>query len=88
MRKDELVHLHSLLTVLRTEYERRGVPAEAFAAYDELDVSPIAVYGSKAEHTAAVQALASALADVSEPGPGDSPERDATAGERNATASP
>jgi hypothetical protein len=86
MRKDELVHLHSLLTVLRAEYERRGVPAEAFAAYDELDVSPIAVYGSKAEHAAAVQALASALADVSEPG--DSPERDATAGERNATASP
>lgn len=63
MRKDELVHLHSLLAVLRAEYERRGVaPPSAFAAYEDLDVSPLAVYGSKEEHERAVQALASALA--------------------------
>lgn len=88
MRKDELVHLHSLLTVLRAEYERREVSPEAFADYDELDVSPMAVYGSKAEHAAAVQALASALASVSDAGSGDSPESEAAADERSAAARP
>lgn len=66
MKKDELVHLHSLLTVLRAEYERRGVVSEsAFERYEGLGVSPMAVYGSKSEHTQAVQALASALAAAS-----------------------
>jgi hypothetical protein len=88
MRKDELVHLHGLLTVLRAECERRGMSPEAFAAYDELDVSPMTVYGSKAEHATAVQALTSALAAVSDSGSADSSEGDATAEERNATASP
>jgi hypothetical protein len=54
MKKDELVHLHSLLTVLRAEYERRGVVSEsAFERYEGLGVSQ------------AVQALASALAAAS-----------------------
>lgn len=67
MKKDELVHLHSLLAVLRMEYERRGVASPSrFSGYDALDVSPIAVYGSKGEHARAVQALAGALARVSE----------------------
>lgn len=65
MKKDELVHLHSLLALVRTEYERRGdAPPGAFAGYDELEVSPMAVYGSKAEHERAVVALARALADA------------------------
>jgi hypothetical protein len=66
MRKDELVHLHSLLTVVRAEYERRGdASPSAFERYEELDVSPMAVYGSKSEHVRSVQALASALAVAS-----------------------
>ena len=67
MKKDELVHLHNLLTCLRAEFERREDPPEdAFARYDDLGVSPMAVYGSKADHTRAVQALAGALAALSE----------------------
>lgn len=64
MRKDELVHLHSLLALVRTEYERRGdaVPG-AFAAYDDMDVSPMAVYGSKTDHERAVRALARGLVE-------------------------
>ena len=66
MKKDELVHLHNLLTCLRAEFERREDPPEdAFARYDDLGVSPMAVYGSKADHTRAVQALAGALAVLS-----------------------
>jgi len=78
MKKDELVHLHSLLTLLRAEFERREDPPEGtFARYDDLDVSPIAVYGSKDDHDRAVQALASALGALSEPGddPSASDER-------------
>jgi hypothetical protein len=67
MKKDELVHLHSLLTVVRAEYERRGVvSSSAFGSYEELGVSPMAVYGSKSEHARAVQALASTLAAASD----------------------
>lgn len=66
MKKDELVHLHALLTLLRDEYDRRGIaPPSAFEAYDAVDVSPMAVYGSKTDHERAVRALANALAAVS-----------------------
>jgi hypothetical protein len=66
MKKDELVHLHTLLALVRGEYERRGVaPPGAFDAYDDLGVSPMAVYGSKSEHERAVEALACELAAVS-----------------------
>ena len=63
MKKDESLHLHTLLALVRADVERRGdaSPAE-FGAYDDLDVSPIAVYGSKAEHERAVLALARGLA--------------------------
>jgi len=65
MRKDELVHVHSLLSVLRAEYERRGIASPVtFEAYDRLDVSPMAVYGSKSEHEEAVMALSRALAEA------------------------
>lgn len=63
MRKDELVHLHNLLTIVREEYERREEPPPGtFEAYDDLGVSPMAIYGSKADHRRAVRALARALA--------------------------
>jgi len=64
MRKDELLYLHQLLTAVRSEYERRGdVPADAFAAYEELAVSPVAAYEQKNEHKRAVCRLSSALAE-------------------------
>ena len=85
MKKDELVHLHSLLTLLRAEFERREDPPDgAFAHYADLDVSPMAVYGSKAEHTRAVQALAGPLAALAE---ADDPQEvaDRAPGDRNVT---
>jgi hypothetical protein len=89
MKKDELVHLHRLLTVLRTEYERRGVATEeSFAAYEDLGVSPMAVYGSKDDHARAVQALASALAAASESGDGESAGVDRDHARPNATVQP
>lgn len=64
MRKDEAVHLHALLRELRRYLESRGwVDAEAFAAYDELGISPLQVHRSKSEHIEALVVLADALAD-------------------------
>ena len=66
MRKDELLHLHQLLTAVRREYEHRGdSTADAFAAYDELSISPVAAYARKDDHEEAVRVLASALANRS-----------------------
>jgi len=66
MRKDELLYLHQLLTAVRAEYERRGdVPPDAFMAYDELSVSPVAAYAQKNDHRRAVVTLAAVLADCS-----------------------
>jgi hypothetical protein len=82
MKKDELVHLHSLLTCLRAEFEgREDPPAGAFARYDDLDVSPMAVYGSKGDHARAVRALSAALAALVEGNdPEEVPDRTATEG--------
>ena len=72
MKKDELVHLHSLLSLVETELSGRGVVASAdLRAYEDLDVSPMAVYGSKADHEAAVMALARGLGDACEGPAGD-----------------
>ena len=68
MRKDELVHLHNLLALVRQEFaERDDAPPGTFADYDALGVSPMAVYGSKTDHQRAVQELARALATAAEP---------------------
>lgn len=86
MKKDELVHLHSLLTLLRAEFERRGVASsQAFADYEGLGVTPMAVYVSKDEHADAVQALADALASAAEAErSGGSAVEDAPHSEQNA----
>lgn len=73
MRKDELLYLHQLLALVRDDWEHRGVvSADAFAEYDALDVTPMAIYASKSEHQEAVAALAARLAARSE---GDADEQ-------------
>lgn len=59
MRKQGLVHLHALCAQLRTHVEERAeVPDGAFDRYEELDVSPSAIYRRKESHRRAVQRLA------------------------------
>ena len=64
MRKDEAVHLHALLNELRGYLEERGwVEPKAFAAYEELAVSPLQVHHPKEEHVEALRVLVEALSD-------------------------
>lgn len=65
MHKQELVHLHTLCVLVRAHVEARGdVPPDAFASYDDLDVSASAIYRSKSAHRRAVRRLASDIASV------------------------
>lgn len=58
MRKQGLVHLHALGAQLRTHVEDRAdVPPDAFSRYEELGVSPSAIYHRKESHRRAVQHL-------------------------------
>jgi len=67
MRKDELLYLHHLLALSKTEFEQRGVASpETFARYEDVGVGPMAIYSSKGDHRRAVRALASDLAAASE----------------------
>jgi len=67
MRKRDLVHLHALLIRTRRFVDRREeLPEGTFDRYEELDVTPTAIYEAKGEHQSAVRALAGALAEAIE----------------------
>lgn len=67
MRKQSLVHLHALCAKLRARLDARGdVPPGAFDGYDELGVSPSAVYHRKEVHERAVRRLVDGLTTVAE----------------------
>lgn len=62
MRKNELVHLHSLLRLLRERYADDADDA-AFAEYDALSINPTHAHRSKGAHKEAVLSLSALLAD-------------------------
>jgi hypothetical protein len=62
MRKQELVHVHGLLAVVRVEYERRTDHDVECGEYDRLGIQPTSIHQSKDAHREAVSALAVALA--------------------------
>jgi hypothetical protein len=72
MKKNELVHFHSLLVALAEDFVERGLATrEDFAEYDALDVSPMALRAPRADHERAVLTLARLLAEVAAGGDGD-----------------
>lgn len=77
MRKQELIHLHTLLVQIRTtltaDYEP---PADAFAAYDHHGVHPRAIYARKEAHEEAITHLTTGIDRVltDRPHPGTDPE--------------
>ncbi|MDS0292933.1 UPF0058 family protein [Halogeometricum luteum] len=62
MKKNELVHLHALLTCVAEDFVDRGlVDAEAFASYRALGISARSLRASREDHQTAVRLLAEAL---------------------------
>jgi hypothetical protein len=66
MNKNELIHLHSLLTEVREKMERENdIPDGYFNEYEELEITPEMVYVTKGEQKKAVVLLARKLANLS-----------------------
>lgn len=65
MNKTELLHLHALLVAAADALREDGVlAADDLEPYRELDVSPVALQSSRADHERAVRTLATLLADA------------------------
>jgi hypothetical protein len=66
MNKNELVHVHALLTRVAEEYVEQGVATRAdFTAYRALGTTPIALRQSRTAHATATRVLARTLAQLS-----------------------
>jgi hypothetical protein len=64
MKKQELIHLHGLLSEVRTQYEHWGEEVD-LEAYNDLGVKPTSIHKSKTDHKAAVFKLAEGITGAS-----------------------
>ncbi|WP_410764826.1 UPF0058 family protein [Haloferax sp. DFSO60] len=63
MKKNELIHLHTLLVEIASDYIERGVATpEDLVAYNRLEIGPMALRACRADHEIAVRTLTTALA--------------------------
>ncbi|MBX0325274.1 UPF0058 family protein [Halomicroarcula sp. F13] len=65
MRKQELIHIHCLLAVIRRHLVKGNeveIPADAFETYDSQDVGPAAIAERKDVHAEAVGHLLDGVA--------------------------
>lgn len=60
MKKQELIHLHGLLSEVRGEYEGEDLD---LSEYDAFGVQPTSIHRSKTDHKKAVFKLAGGLTD-------------------------
>ncbi|QZX99443.1 UPF0058 family protein [Halobaculum rubrum] len=65
MKKQELIHLHGLLSEVRSEYDEWGTDID-LTEYKELGVKPTSIHRSKTDHKAAVFKLASGITSSAE----------------------
>ena len=63
MKKQELIHLHGLLSEVRAEYEGSGEPELDLSDYEEFGVQPTSIHRSKTDHKRAVFELIHGLTD-------------------------
>lgn len=74
MKKRELLHLHSLLMTVATEFvERDELTADDLAAYHDVGVTPMSLQAPREDHQEAVLELLGILAEST-----DEPIDDAT----------
>lgn len=64
MNKTELLHLHALLVTVADDLREEGVLTVAdLEPYFELEVTPVALQASRADHERAVRTLATVLSE-------------------------
>jgi hypothetical protein len=65
MKKNELVHLHALLTCVAEDFADRGiVDAAAFSEYRALGISSRSLRASREDHETAVRLLSETLSNA------------------------
>ncbi|MFB6177334.1 MAG: UPF0058 family protein, partial [Halobaculum sp.] len=65
MKKNELLHVHSLLVAVARQYDERGrLAADALDSYRELGVTPMSIRAPRDDHEDAVLALARVLGEA------------------------
>ncbi len=74
MHKDELIHIHFLLVQIRTLIVEYGHTTE-ISEYDSLNITPLHIHRSKAEHKHAIFILGKELASSISNGEYSGPER-------------
>ncbi|WP_396612801.1 UPF0058 family protein [Haloferax sp. S1W] len=63
MKKNELIHMHTLLVEIATDFLERGVATpDDLDAYNHLEIGPMALRSCRADHELAVRTLTTALA--------------------------
>lgn len=62
MKKQELIHLHGLLSEVRDRHENRTDAPLDLSSYESVDTHPTSIHHSKTDHKEAVIALADGLA--------------------------
>lgn len=63
MKKQELIHLHGLLSEVRAEYDGEGEPDLDLSEYEAFGVQPTSIHRSKTDHKRAVFELIHGLTD-------------------------
>lgn len=67
MKKRELIYLHGLLDRVRAVMTQHGdLTDESLESYQDLGITPTAVYQPKGEHEEAVEMLAETLSEATE----------------------
>lgn len=64
MRKQELIHLHGLLSEVEDLYEQRTSSTIDLEEYESMGVRPTSIHRSKTDHKAAVFALSSGITEA------------------------
>lgn len=63
MKKQELIHLHGLLSEVRAEYEESAETDPDLSEYESFGVQPTSIHRSKTDHKRAVFELVHGLTD-------------------------
>ncbi|HDM36969.1 MAG TPA: UPF0058 family protein [Candidatus Syntrophoarchaeum butanivorans] len=63
MHKEELIQLHMFLVQLKDYFEKQGM-TDSFNKYKELNISPLQIHRSKADHKRAIFTLSNEIASL------------------------
>lgn len=64
MHKEELVLLHLTLFHMKRFFEEAGIANGYFKTYEQLDVQPVHIHKSKADHKKAILTLCKGISDI------------------------